>query len=135
MVERFDDARIDGGFIRELAFVPSKTVRLNILRSPKDAAERQVSILRDLLFHEVQECHCNFDAKPWLEITSHATLLRSDLLTHYQATRGQTRTTPEVLHFQITCDEGRIDIIARGFTTSVVEEIPHHGSSESLPLD
>ena len=133
MVERFDDAPIDGAFIRELAFVPSKTVRMNILRAPKDASERQVSILRDLEFHDVQHFHCNFDANPWLEIMSHATLLRSDLLTQYQVPQQEAGTSPELRHFQIACDEGTLDISARRCTTSVIEEIPHHGASESLP--
>jgi hypothetical protein len=127
--------RLMGAFISKLEFAPSKAVRINMLRAPTEASERQVTILRDLQFHDVRQFHCDFNAEPWLEITSHATLERSDFLRQYRATQEESETIPEMFHFQITCDEGIIDIIARRFTCSIIEEIPHHGVSESVPED
>jgi len=128
MIEKFDDAAINGAFIRKLVFSPTTTVHINILRAPAHASERQVSMISDLRFHEVQRFQCNFDANPWLEIISHTSLPSSDWLTQSQANGNEA--TPKVNHFQITCDEGTIDIVARHFTISVMEEIPHHGLSE-----
>lgn len=130
MAEKFEDVQIDGAFIRELILVPSDNVRVSLLRAPNNKSERQVSIMSDLQFHEVQSCHCSFIANPWLEITSHATLLRSEFLrTHLRNQRGEA-SGAEASHFQIICDEGEINIIARRFTILVVEEIPHRGPSE-----
>src|SRR6266436_7109322 len=130
MIEAFEDAQIDGAFIRELALIPSNNVRMSLLRAPDDGSERQVSVLSELQFHEVRSFHCNFDANPWLEIESHTSLAQSEYLNRYIAKQGGGASDLEVRHFQIVCDEGEIDILSSRFTVRVVEEIPHRGPSE-----
>jgi len=127
MRDNFEDAQIDGAFIRDLTLVPSNNVRIGLIRAPKDESERQVSVLSELQFHEIHSFHCNFDANPWLEIKSHATMSQSEYLNRYQ--HGGA-FGPEVRHFQIICDEGEINILAPRFSVRVVEEIPHRGPSE-----
>ena len=130
MVENFENVQIDGAFIRELVLVPSSSVRMSLLRAPRAEGESQVSVLSDLQFEEVQSCHCSFNANPWLEIRSHAALLQSEPLKMHLPDQQGGPSRPEISHFQIICDEGEINIVARGFTIRVVEEIPHRGPSE-----
>jgi hypothetical protein len=130
MPDNFEDAQIDGAFIRDLALVPSNNVRMSLIRAPKDESERQVSVLSELQFHEIQSFHCNFDANPWLEIESHATVSQSEYLSRYLGNQQGGASVPEMRHFQIICDEGEMNILAPRFTLLVVEEIPHRGPSE-----
>jgi hypothetical protein len=130
MVEKFEDVQIDGAFIRELVLVPSSHVRISLLRAPQADSESQVSVLSDLHFQDVQSCNCGFNANPWLEIKSHATLLKSESLKMHLPDQRGDASGPEICHFQIICDEGEINILARRFTVRVVEEIPHRGTSE-----
>ena len=130
MIEDFEDAQIDGAFIRDLTLVPSCNVRMSLIRAPKDESERQVSVLSEVQFHEAQSFHCNFEANPWLEIESHATVSQSEYLDRYLANQRGGASGSEMRHFQITCDEGEINILAERFTIQVLEEIPHRGPSD-----
>ncbi len=136
MSAKFEDIKIDRSFIREITLIPSKTVRMSILRAPQRNSEKQVSVLSDLKFDQVRRFRSNLNAEPWLEIISHHSSTQSDYLKQYFAGRqeepqGESRqTSPDVSHFQIKCEEGEMDIIAEGFTCLVIEEIPHIGSAE-----
>ena len=63
MFEKFEDVEIDGAFIREITLVPSKTVRMILLRAPQTEDEEQVTRVSDLKFYEVRSCHANFHAE------------------------------------------------------------------------
>jgi len=68
-MQNFDDVQIDGAFVRELVMTTSKNLRMSLLRAPQKS-ERQVSILSELQFHEIQSVHFNFNAElclRWLE--------------------------------------------------------------------
>jgi len=130
MIENFEDVQIDGAFIRELVLTTSKNLRMSLLRAPHEESERQVSVLSELQFHEIQSVHCNFDANPWLEIKSHATMSQSEYRKRYLADERGRASGADVRHFQMICDEGEINILAPRFTIVVVEEIPHRGPSE-----
>jgi hypothetical protein len=129
MPENFEDIQIDGAFVRELVLTTSNNLRMSLLRAPHEKSEKQFSVLSELQFHEIQSVHCNFDAHPWLEIKSHATVPQSDYRKRYLANQHGA-SGADVRHFQIICDEGEINILAPRFTIVVVEEIPHRGASE-----
>lgn len=129
MAEKFKDLQIDGAFISELLLVPNKRMRLSLIRAPANEEPRQVSVVSDLEFNDVQSCQCGFKANPWLEIKSHAMSSRSAFLKEYLQNR-EGISSSGYSHFQIICDEGEINIIARDCTLVMVEEISHRGASE-----
>ena len=136
MSQKFEDIKVDGAFIREITLVPSKSIRMTLLRAPQSESEEQVTVLSELQFHEVRSCRANFQAEPWLEIKSHDSPAESHYLAHYLAREretadaevSQSSSTWRVL--RIICDEGEIAVIAETFTISVLEEMPHLGPSE-----
>jgi hypothetical protein len=136
MSQKFEDIKISGSFIREITLVPSKKVRMILLRAPQHESEKQVSVVSDLEFHQVRGFRANFQAQPWLEITSCDSPTQSDYLKEYFArerdkpTGEDSGSTGRPHHFRIKCEEGDLEIIAETFTISVIDEIPHVGSSE-----
>lgn len=136
MADDFNELKIDGAVIREIVFVPSRSVRMSVLRAPETESERQVTTQHSLDFQGIHCCTFKFDANPWLEIESHYTLSSSDYLEQrlqFLSSKVQSSDTqPEIFHFQIILDEGQIDILAERFTSSVEEEMPHLGPSEAV---
>jgi len=124
MADEFSELKIDGAVIREIVFVPAGSVRMSVLRAPETTDERQVTVQRTLSFQGIHGCAFNFDAKPWLEIASHGILSASQYLSEFSDTKS------DVFHFQLVLDEGRVDIVAEQFSSSIEEEIPHLGSAE-----
>lgn len=133
MLENFADLDIDGSFVREMRFVPSKTVRMSLLRAPQTESETQVTRQYDLQFHGVYGFRSNLDAQPWLETKSHDLLSQSDYLREVseQINATSPHIQSELRHFKIICDEGEIDVIAERFTSSITDEIAHAGSFAS----
>ena len=131
MPSTFDDVAIDGGFVREMRFFPSKTLEITIVRAPSES-EKQVTTLSKLVFEDTYELRCRFDADPWLEIRSHSLLQESDLLNRRSVNEPEISQKAREEHFQIVCNEGVFDILARGFIFSIQEEIPHHGQSVEI---
>jgi hypothetical protein len=125
----FKDLKLAGSFIREIRFIPSRTLHIEVRTAPQ-GSEKRVSILYELVFDQVRRLRCGLDAEPWLEIRSQSILESSGYLE-----RNRTRelreiketfdeTKADVRHFQLILEEGEIDIIAEEFTASVLEEIP-----------
>jgi hypothetical protein len=137
MSERFEDVEIDGAFIREIALVPSKTLRMILLRAPQTENEEQVTRVSDLKFYEVRYCHANFHAEPWLEIKSHDSLGESEYREQHLAPRLKnvgSRTDPASQTsrvFRIICEEGEIAVIAKSFEIALIETMPYFGPAEA----
>jgi hypothetical protein len=129
----FKDLKLEPSFIREIIFTPSQSIRMSVIHAPESDSERQVSMQYSLHFQGVHSCSFKFDARPWLEIKTHKTLLSSQYLDQYQEARqGQTSSSEDqsgLGHFQFILDEGQIDIIAEHFASAIDKEMPHHGSA------
>ena len=128
----FKDLKLEGSFIREIRFVPSRSLHIEV-RSAPQGSETRVSILYGLVFDQVRCFRCDLEAEPWLEIRSHSIVESSDYLKrHMPQKRGEIKDSfaaieAEVRHFQLILEEGEIDIIAEHFSASALEEIPLTG--------
>ncbi len=126
---KFEDVKLEGSFIREIRFVPSRRVYIEV-RSAPQGSEARVSIRYALEFDQVCCFHCTVEAEPWLEIRSHSIVESSDYLKRsMDRKRGEIEEPSdeiqaEMRHFRLILEEGQIDIIAEEFTASVLEEIP-----------
>lgn len=132
MSEQFTPLQLAGAVIREIIFAPSRSFRISVLRAPPTDRERQVSTQYDLHFPSVLCCWLNFQAEPWLEITSYDLLLSSDYLERYvqqtgEAGRQSTEAPSKIRHFQFTLEEGYIDIISEHNPRVFAWEMPHLG--------
>jgi ClpX C4-type zinc finger protein len=118
----FNELKLAGSFIRDIEFIPSRTVRIEIRTAPQ-SGENPVSILYELVFDQVHSFRPNFDADPWLEIKSHR------MRWPYRS-RERKEIDAECGHFEFIFDEGTIDIIAEKFTGSALDEIPFLGPGD-----
>ena len=129
-MKNFDELEIDRAFISELTIVPSKKIRMTLLRGPREE-NAQVGREYDLQFSRVHDVTLNLQARPWLEIVSHNLLSESKYLTSYFEIHPEAEgRITKSRHFQVICDEGQIDVIAEEFSISLVNEIPYFESAD-----
>jgi hypothetical protein len=126
----FDKLEIDGSFISELSVVPSKELRMHLFQGPRTNSGKEVVEEHDVLFTRLHGYSFNIKAEPWLEILSHTISSESNYLTDYltrktdRKVRKSQSENNAILHFQIVCDEGSIDILAEGVSLSLTNAIP-----------
>ena len=134
-MENFRDLQIDGAVIRAVSFIPARSLELSVLRAPQSDAEKQITIQYALRFDQIRSCRFNFLAEPWAEIKSHDVLTASEYLAEYEKSKNSRSELwardAKVTHFQLVFDEGQIDIIAEQFRSTIEQEMPHAGRSES----
>jgi hypothetical protein len=121
-MEGFQDLPIVGGFVREFRGWLSKTVMLSMLVPPAKDDEPQVTRDYELHFGRVGAIQFNVKAFNCLEIVSLETVDQSTLLDEYNSRRGVRG--PDLAHFCVHFDEGRLDVLANTFALIVVDEMP-----------
>ncbi len=131
----FKDLKLQGSFIREFKFVPSRSLRIE-LRTVPEKGGKQISVLYELVFDQVRWFRSSLEAEPWLEIKSHNVVLPSDYLQRHTPHQSKEMNEPAaeiragLSHFQLILEEGQIDIVAEHFTASAIEEIQVIGRDE-----
>lgn len=121
MMEEFEALPIDRGFISELHVAANKTFSLDVMSGPFDTGGGEVCRVYELTFRGLRGFRFDVRANPWLEIVSHGSLIGSEMLEEHKVMGGSDNDS--LSHFQIVCDEGTLDIIAKEFTHAVKEEM------------
>lgn len=121
----FAQLNIDGAVISEFRLVPSKKLVMTLLRGPETGNEGTVEKEIDLQFNEVKDFRIDLRSEPWLQVLSHAAHCESEYLSDFITRAPLGSHTEKLTHFEIICVQGRFDIIARGFTFSLFNEIPY----------
>ncbi|MFN2510560.1 MAG: hypothetical protein ABR568_03845 [Pyrinomonadaceae bacterium] len=121
----FDNLPFHRSFIRRISLKPNDALTCEIIAGPFESASSltgEVCRTYEVDFQRLGAFKFNVDANPWLEIISNRCLTSSEFLDGHNK-NGRLSEEP-VFHYQLILDEGTVDILAAGFSHSVLEEIP-----------
>lgn len=128
MLTSLQELNIAGSFIRQLTLFPGKKLEIRLLHGPVGKEQGEVVEEIDLAFHGLTICGFDLRADPWIEIISLETESNSsvnDDPLNDDSSKGETPKgeSPARRRFQLLCCEGRIEILAERFTSTIVDEI------------
>jgi hypothetical protein len=121
----FAKLNIDGAVISEFKVVPSIKLAMTLLRGPEKHNERLVQTEHDLQFNFLKDSRIDLRSEPWLQIVFHAVYRESEYLRDFIAAVPTDSHLEKLIHFEIICAQGRVDIIARDFIFSLFNAIPY----------
>ena len=129
MESKFAQLNLDGAVISEFKVVPSLKIAMTLLRGPEKQNERIVQTQHDLQFNGVKDFKIDLQSEPWIQILAHAAFSSSEYLSASLADTNSNSRGETYYHFEITCGQGTIHIIATGVTFQQFNEIPYKESS------
>lgn len=121
----FAQLNIDGALISELKVEPSKKLLMTLLQRQQDDNKRLIQAEYDLQFNSVRDFRIEVQSEPWLQVVSHAVFPESEYLSESVKRTDLDVQSAKLFHFEIIFAQGRLDIIARGFSFSLFNEIPY----------